>query len=1024
MLSFPLLDHKNPKVLHRNCLPAHAYMIPYQSKEAAFAGMRGRSRAFYSLCGDWRFRFYSKAEVLDDFLSADFTAADMEKLTVPMCWQCETDRGYDVPNYTNLNYPFPVDPPHLPLENPCGLYVRDFYVADEALLQKTALLTFEGVSSCLYLWVNDAFVGYSQVSHVTAEFDVTEFLRGGKNTVKVLVFKWCDGSYLEDQDMFRLSGIFRDVFVLFRDRAHITDLYLKPTLSDDFKTGLLCADVSVNEPIELSYAFFAPGGALLSEGSLPLEGDGKLTLPSVERPLLWSDESPSLYTLYLSYGTEHFALPVGFRRVEIAGKAMLINGKPVKLKGVNRHDSHPLLGYATPPEHMERDLLLLKAHNVNTIRTSHYPNDPRLTEMCDRLGFYVIDETDLETHGFQFAQGWDFCTNSPDYTAAYLDRSERMLERDKNHPSIIMWSVGNESCEGLNHRLQIEYFRRRDPSRLVHAEDESRQAHYRFKKSETGEANPCPYLDLESFMYLSTGDLKQLLETPAYNRPIFLCEYCHAMGNGPGDLKDYWDLIWANDQLCGGCVWEFTDHSVAIGANKYLHPEYTYGGDFGDFPHDSNFCQDGLVYPDRTPHTGLLELKQVLAPVQIRAGEREGEVIIKNRRFFTDLSDLELHYTVEADGKVKQHGTVPLALSAQSEQSVVLFTEDDSVGVRTLNLSVRQKDYLPWAKAGHEVAFVQLPLEMRSAAAPEAARSYGMAIEESCGFLSVRVGESVYTFDRQTGCLSSLVDAGKEMLTEPMRPTVWRAPIDNERKIRRTWEQEGFQHMQLRCDGFGIADLSVDRVTLKADLCLAAPAKTALLYAAALYCIRSTGEMTVTLDVKVNESAPFLPRFGMRLQMPGGCEQMRYFGYGPMESYVDKRLAARLGDFSTTVAENYEPYIRPQENGAHYGCRFASVSDYTGHGLYFTAPAFSFSASHFTPEQLAAAAHRTELLEDDNVTVIVDYKQSGCGSASCGPALAKEYALSEKAFTFTFTVKPMITANVCHFEEMRRASLL
>ncbi|MBO7150867.1 MAG: glycoside hydrolase family 2, partial [Clostridia bacterium] len=435
MLSFPLSFHKDPKTLHKNTTKAHAYMIPYHSEAAALAGIRGQSRAFYSLCGDWSFRFFAKAQDICDFLAPSFSKADMETLSVPMCWQCETDRGYDVPNYTNVNYPFPVDPPHLPEQNPAGLYVRDFYLRDSDLLEKTVQLHFEGVSSCLYVWINDAFVGYSQVSHVTAEFDVSAFVRGGKNTIKVLVFKWCDGSYLEDQDMFRLSGIFRDVFLLTRDKVHLCDLFLKPTLSSDFKNGTLTADVSLTGEAELSYALYTPCGALAAKGSAVISENNTLTLAQIENPALWSDEMPELYRLCLSCGTEHFVFYVGFRKIEIVGKVLYINGKPVKLKGVNRHDSHPLLGYATPYEHMERDLLILKKHNVNTVRTSHYPNDPRLYDLFDKLGFYVIDETDLETHGFQWAHGWDFCTGSADYTEEYLDRSERMLERDKNHAS-------------------------------------------------------------------------------------------------------------------------------------------------------------------------------------------------------------------------------------------------------------------------------------------------------------------------------------------------------------------------------------------------------------------------------------------------------------------------------------------------------------------------------------------------------------------------------------------------------------
>ena len=998
--------HKSLETLHEGCLAPHAYAIPYHSEAAALADERSASRFFKTLCGTWQFRWYPSVAEAEDFLSESFDRGAMDTLKVPMNWQMELDRGYDVPNYTNVNYPFPVDPPHVPTENPCGLYMRDFYLSGEELeAGKEGILTFEGVDSCFYVWVNGTFVGYSQVSHMTSEMDVTAHLKGGKNTLAVLVFKWCDGSYLEDQDMWRLSGIFREVYLLWRDPARISDVFVKPVPSEDLTAGELTVELSSTAAVSVDWALYDPKGRRVGGGTAEVDGEGSfgLALKAVE---LWSSERPALYSLRMTCGSEYYALPVGFRRVEIRGKVLYLNGKAIKIQGVNRHDSHPLLGHATPLWHMWEDLLIMKRHNVNAVRTSHYPNDPRLVGMCDRLGLLVIDETDIETHGFGHVQNWGHLTDSADWTEAYLDRSARMLERDKNHVSIFMWSVGNESGEGRNHREQVAYFRRRDPSRLVHVEDESSRSRGRILSGVEG-ADTWDFLDVESYMYPGIDVLKACLADERFHRPILLCEYCHAMGNGPGDLKDYWDLIWEHDQLCGGLVWEFTDHSVARGERRYTHPEYTYGGDFGDTPHDGNFCVDGLVYPDRRVHTGLLELKEAIAPLRVYPTDCEGTLRIRNLRFFTDLSDLLLSYTVEADGKVVRRGSLPLSAAPQSEQTLRLFDKDDSTGVRTLNVSVHTKRDTLWAPAGHTVCSAQLLLEERAVEAPTLP-AYPMWVEQTAKSLSVRAGETVYTFSKATGCLTSLVDQGKEMLASPVIPTVWRAPTDNDRVIKQKWYAEGFDRLCLRCEGLEVADVSDTCVTLSARQTLAAASKYPTAHLDLLYRITADGKLRVTCDASIREEATHLPRFGFMFRMPEGNERMSYFGYGPMESYEDKCLAARLSRFSSSVSANFEPYIFPQENGAHKGCRDATVTDESGHGLRFEAPCFSFSCSHYSPEQLTRTAHHYQLTEERETTVIIDYRQNGIGSQSCGPELLQRYRLSEKQIHFEFEVTAII----------------
>lgn len=1006
MFSLPLY-HRLPEHLHIGCETQHAYLIPYHDTASALVGRRTDSRFFRSLCGEWKFRWYEneeKAEA-DGFLAPGFLDTLTEALPVPSCWQTFfEERGYDTPNYTNVEYPFPVDLPHLPKDDPCGLYMRRVTLSAEEAASEDIRMIFEGVASCFYLWINGRFVAYSQVSHATSEIRVAPYLQEGENEIAVLVFKWCDGSYLEDQDMYRYSGIFREVYLLFRPTAHLEDVFFLGNVEKDLGAAEPTLEVTLSGEAPLAWRFYAPDGALLGEGGTAAS-HAVISLPRVDAPRLWSDEDPVLYRLEMECSGEHFCLPVGLRRVEICGGVVYFNGKKAKIRGVNRHDSHPQLGYVTTPEHMERDLLLMKRHNINAVRCSHYPSDPRFFGMCDRLGLWIIDETDLETHGFIVTPDWGMTTNAPAWEAAYLDRAVRMLERDKNHPSVFMWSVGNESGEGINHRRQIEYFRRRDPSRLVHAEDESSRSRERILSHKEG-ADVCDFLDVESYMYPSVETLKACLNEPRFTRPILLCEYCHSMGNGPGDLGDYWRLFRSSDRLVGGLVWEWCDHSAAVGPLRFTHPRYTYGGDFGDHPSDGNFCVDGLVRPDRTPHTGLLELKEAIAPLGVTAGEREGVIVLHSYRYFTDLSDTELVWHLEADGKTVRRGRVEV-LDCPPEGSVALdlFDRDDSRGVRTLNLSFRQKNDTPWAEAGYEVCRVQLRLEDRAVSLP-AAPVWPLSVDEDKNTVSVTCRDIRWTFDRQDGRILSVTLGGEEQLVCPVVPTVWRAPTDNDRYIRVKWQEQGYDRTKLRGDGLTLADISGEGVTLSVKQTLAAPARMPAVQLQYLYTVRPDGRLDISLSAKRYEKAPYLPRLGLRFCLPQGYERLRYFGYGPTESYIDKRLAAHLGDFETTVDGEYVPYIRPQEHGAHDDCTAALISHEQGRGLLFCGGPFSLTATHYSPEQLTACAHEWELHEEAETTVIIG-RQSGIGSHSCGPELAEKYRLPQD-LTLGFSVRPVL----------------
>ncbi|MBQ7321027.1 MAG: DUF4981 domain-containing protein [Clostridia bacterium] len=1030
-MDFRFEYHKSLEHLHVGCEKPHAYFIPYANDAVALGDNRALSDRFVSLCGDWDFHYYDTPAKLPDFLAPDFSREGMDKLTVPMSWQTALGRGYDVPNYTNVNYPFPMDPPHVPDDNPCGLYVRDFQVDAKTIAGQTVYLTFEGVDSCFYVFVNDRFVGYSQVSHMTSEFDVTSFLTAGENTLKVLVFKWCDGSYLEDQDKFRFSGIFREVYLLKRDKTHIVDLFARPYLTSDFKRGTMDVDVVINGEADVSYRLLRACGHEIESGTVHINGTGKFDF-LVDTPDLWSDETPTLYRLLICCGSEHICLFIGFREVKIENKIVWINGQKVKAKGVNRHDSHPYLGSATPLDHMLHDLYLLKQFNVNMVRTSHYPNDPRFVGLCDKLGFYVCDETDLETHGATRINNWDIFTDSEEWSEAYLDRVERMYERDKNHACVIMWSLGNESGTGINHAKMAEYLRSRDPRNLVHCEDISRRLLKYGNSADPAERLKAesPVIDIESRMYPGFDEVKNLYlsKNSPYSKPFFMCEYSHAMGNGPGCLSKYWDMIYENDSFFGGCVWEMLDHSVATGDHIYTDPHFVYGGDFGDTPNDGNFCVDGLVYPDRRPHTGFYEYKQAIKPFVITAFDPDRATLrIKNRRYFTDLSDLDLYWNVEKNGEIIKEGRIcGLNIKPQANRRYQLDLTDVDLtgGVCTFNAVAKTNRSYPWAQAGHEVGFEQIKLdeiallytELADCIRPETR----FTVSEDESAITVTAGETVYRVNKLHGWIDSLVDNGREMLTSPIRTTVWRAPTDNDRKIKLEWEKAGFKDEQIKCYSCELGEVTASTATVKASIAMSGCIKSPFLRAEVLYRFHAEGGVVLSYQVHVAEGLPNLPRFGVMFTMPEGNERLRYFGRGPIESYIDKRLASRLGVFETLVSDHFEHYVRPQENMAHADTQWAFVSNLSAHGLFFakTGEDFSFNCAHFTPMQLTETRHDYELIPMKDTVVNLDARHNGIGSNSCGPTLHPDDQFNATEFSFSVRIMPAFVNNVDPFEEI------
>ena len=1012
---------EDPDTLHVNCISPRAYFIPYESKERAIKGIRGTSKFYKSLNGTWHFKYYPSVETVEDgFYEKDFQCSGWDSLNVPSNWQLTG--LYDKPNYTNLDYPIALDPPYVPNENPAGLYCRDFYV--KAPSPETRLV-FEGVDSCFYVWVNGQFVGYSQVSHMTSEFDITSRVCKGRNRIAVMVLKWCDGTYLEDQDKWRLSGIFRDVYLLQQSERHVEDVFVKTDVDLSGNNGVLSCDVKISKATEADVRITledASGGRVF-ERNEKITGESSF-IYELKPVRLWSAEDPYLYRLFLQLGDETVLLKVGFRKIEVKDSAVCLNGVPVKFKGVNRHDSHPVLGFTIPVEHMKQDLLLMKQHNINAVRTSHYPNDPRFMELCDEMGFYVMDEADYESHGA--GNEYNLISGNPDFLKACLDRMERMVERDKNHASVVIWSLGNESSYGENHLAMAAWTRERDNSRLLHYERAFDQT-----RLDTG----C--LDMYSRMYPSAEWIREdFLKNENEDRPLILCEYCHAMGNGPGDLKEYWELFYSDSRLAGGFVWEWCDHGLF---NRF------YGGDFGDEPNDRHFCLDGLVYPDRRPHTGLLELKNIIAPIKAAlTSSRELAVNVTNLYDFTDLSHVDMRWVIERDGTPVQKGRETLHSILPRESGEIRL----EVGMRPpepgryfLNLYFETNREVMCLEKGHNVFTCQfeLPAQWGRQYMEQQSMDELQVIHEGNRIL-ISGGEFVYTFNELSGQLEDLKYNGVKMLDKAFEICVWRAPIDNDTGERNKWQEERYDKMKPHVYGVNTEILTPQAVRVVSEVSLGAFSKAPILRGRMIYTVYGSGDCIVAFEGELRkdifytsgeyaESARttediYLPRLGLCFAMPEGYETVEYFGYGPHESYSDKQHSTLKSRYKSTVDGLFENYLKPQENGSHWQTEWLSVRDLLERGLLFVGmDSFSFNAAHYTVGDLTKTAHAHELVRRDETIVHIDYQMAGTGSGSCGPGLAEEYRIKPGQFSFKFRLKPVFMEETDLFEEIRKAIL-
>ena len=934
--------YENPERTSENRCPARSWYIP-----------GGVSRQ-HMLNGDWQFAYFQRD------IDVPETVTQWDTIPVPSCWQLH---GYENPNYSNINYPYPCDPPYVPDDNPCGIYQRSF----ELDKWGRTYFVFEGVSSCAYLYINGHYVGFTQGSHLLAEFDITDFVNQGHNTVQVKVLKWCCGSYLEDQDFFRYNGIFRDVYLLQRPEGHITDVQMIPddqhislTLDGEAEVRIFDGDTLLTQQKMVDYFDFAPA-----------------------QPVLWNAEKPHLYTVKLERAGEIITLRAGLRKIEVGPDyAILVNGVPVKFHGVNHHDTSPNRGWCQSEAELRRDLELMKSLNINCVRTSHYPPAPVFLQLCDELGLYVVCETDIETHGFlrrlpNVPYRYDVESNAWPCTKAewkheFLDRMQRMVEHFKNHPSIFMWSSGNESGHGCNQVAMLRWTKQRDPSRLVHAEDASRK----------GQIHNA---DVFSMMYSSLQEVERFALCDDINMPVFLCEYSHAMGNGPGDVWDYNTLFDRYPKLTGGCIWEWADHVVNVNGVQ------RYGGDFpGEQTHDGNFCCDGLVFSDRSLKAGSLEAKAAYQP--IRTSYEDGVLTVYNRLDFTNLEEYEFRYTIEADGEVVAREELWLHAAPHTSVCVEVPYERSTAQFGVFLNAELWKDGVLWAHTQHPLPFDAVQTEE----APL------LELTETDRDIIAQGQQFLYTFSKHYGAFTSMLIDGREQLADKPILAAFRAPTDNDRDTRFMWQQlDEWRGENLDKSSVKIYRCFVEEGCIVVEGALAGISRAPLMKFTQRVSVYADGTVKTQLQGNIRKDAFWLPRMGYEFSLPGEMDHFAYYANGPYESYRDLCHAGRIGLFESTAEKEYVHYVRPQEHGNHTSARWLRIGD-----LEFAAADMEVCVSQYSTAALTKAEHTDELVSDGKIHLRIDYKVSGIGSNSCGPELEKMYRLDEKEFSFCFTMRP------------------
>ena len=1004
--------YENLSVLHENTMPARAYYIPASRRMDNLVEHREESDRMQLLNGTWKFQYFNSIyDIQDSFFEKNYDTENFDEIQVPSVWQMA---GYDTHQYTNIRYPFPFDPPYVPQDIPCGAYVHTFEYSRDEKAPKS-FLNFEGVDSCFYVWINGSYIGYSQVSHMTSEFDVTDVLQDGTNTVAVLVMKWCDGSYLEDQDKFRMSGIFRDVYILKRPKQAISDYHIKTRIED--MLAKVEIEMKFYSPLNVKISIEDRNGAVVALGSIAEEGTAVLEIAS---PELWNTENPYLYKLILETENEVIVDHIALRKIEIKDQVIYLNGQKIKFRGVNRHDSDPVTGFTISLEQLTTDLTLMKQHNFNAIRSSHYPNAPFFYEMCDKYGFMVIDEADIEAHGpfmiyrkedtdyNRFKRWNEKIADDPVWEEAIVDRVKLMVERDKNRFCIVMWSMGNESAYGCNFEKALEWTKNFDPDRITQYES----ARYRNYDETYDYSN----LDVYSRMYPALSEIQEYLDKDG-SKPFLLVEYCHSMGNGPGDFEDYFQMIQDNDKMCGGFVWEWCDHAIAHGTAENGKTIYAYGGDHGEEIHDGNFCMDGLVYPDRTVHTGLLEYKNVYRPARVISYDKEsGELVLHNYMDFDNLKDyVKISYELTQDGLLIGKGKLAeVSVVPHSEGKTNLQVNVPENGKCYLKLTYHLKKEMPLLEEDYILGFDEIEVSQKDAKCQLAEKwvektvtDSELQVSEDDTQIHIKGREFVYTIDRRTALFTEMKFAGREYLNHPMELNIWRAPTDNDMYIKSEWKKAHYDKAYTRAYTTEVVQ-GKHGVKITSHASVVAETVQKILDVTITWKIEAAGKIDADIAVTKDDEFPDLPRFGVRMFLDKKLSAVRYFGMGPQESYCDKHQAASHGLYRADVGDLHEDYIRPQENGSHYDCEYVELNN-SRYGIVASAEkAFSFNASYYAQEELEKKTHNYELIESDSVVFCVDYALNGIGSNSCGPVVLEQYRFDDVLFRFQFTLIPYV----------------
>ncbi|WP_245208918.1 beta-galactosidase subunit alpha [Gottfriedia endophytica] len=1011
-------DISNQTLLHRNRLKPRTHFISYKREEEALCWNREAAPTFQLLNGNWKF-FHAEHSILVpmNFYEENYDSSEWKTIQVPGVWQLQ---GYGKPHYTDLYYPIPINPPHVPEKNSTGCYLREIYLPSDWDGQNIHVC-FEGVDSAFYVWMNGHEVGFSKGSRLTAEFDVTPYVKKGKNVIAVKVHQWSDGSYLEDQDMWWLSGIFRDVYLLSLPTIHVYDFQIKTDLDEQYEDAKMSIKAKVRNTSTSQKSFTLEYKLMdnyesINEGIIStgeqVEAKDELSVTldvNVVAPRKWSAEEPNLYSLLLLLKDEQGQLievipyRIGFRKIEIKNGNLKVNGKNIMFKGVNRHDHDPDTGRTVSLEKMRQDIVMMKQYNINAVRTAHYPNDPRFYDLCDEYGLYVIDETDLETHGFEFIGDANRLSDNPEWEAAYVERLERMVERDKNHPSIIMWSLGNESGFGCNFEAMYKRCKEIDDTRIVHYEGD------RETKA----------TDIFSTMYSSVDRIIEFANEQNWQKPHILCEYAHAMGNGPGGLKEYWDAFYQYKRLQGGFVWEWIDHGLrqfTENGEEY----FAYGGNFGDVPNNSNFCIDGLIRPDRTPSPGLVQYKKVIEPIIVTSTNIEnGDLVIENRYDFLSLDHIDLSWNITENGKIIESGNIELpkvpagekiGISIPFKNHLLLSNRD-----QYLNISFTLKQNTLWANQGHEIAWAQFKLTVENRSLKQKSNynnNWPLTIEENDTNLIIKGSEFDINFSKVHGTITKWIFKGQTVMLEGPRMNFWRAMTDNEMYIVKEWK-ESYLH-QLEHDTKLIECEQIDEFTVKVHIGtnIAPLVVDWGIDGKYEYTIFGNGQIKLSVNgLPYGKFPSTWPKVGLEMKIPVNLSHASWHGRGQWESYPDSKLACKMGIYKMTVDEMFFPYVFPQENGNRTDVKWASFHNGVNFGLYTKGnTSMNMSAHYFTKEDIEEAQHHYQLKKRDFITLNLDHQVNGLGSNSCGPGPFPEYQLKPKAFGYEVTFIPYIGA--------------